>query len=84
MKAQYDHSTEHHYNVCRIPINLDDKVHRTYATEAGLYKALEKYGLSSNRFLLVYTKTGRATAVFPVNDLLNIPHAASLGFIVIS
>ena len=48
-------------------MNIDDC--KSYATEANLMKAIEKLGFASHRFLVVCTRNGRFTAIFPVSNL---------------
>ena len=49
-------------------MNLPDTT-RTYTTIENLKKGLEKYGFAQDRHLIVWTETGRVTAVFPGSNV---------------
>ena len=45
-------------------IKIDPRYTKTYATEANLNAAIEKAGIADVRHLIVWTESGRVTAVF--------------------
>ncbi len=47
-------------NIC----DINDKGVRSYKTLANLEAALQKLGFSDHRYIVAYTATGRATAIF--------------------
>lgn len=55
---------------------------RTYSSVENLKKALEKFGFAQDRHLIVWTETGRVTAVFPASNIQGgyIGRYASRGF----
>lgn len=44
---------------------------KSYATEANLNKALVKLGFDQDRHVVVCTRTGRFTAIFPASNFTN-------------
>lgn len=50
-------------------MDINSKYIRSYSNEANLAKALEKAGISAHRHLVVWTKEGKCTAVFPQSNL---------------
>lgn len=50
-----------------MDMNIDTS--RSYATEANLRTALERFGFAECPHVVVRTRTGRWTAVFPVSSV---------------
>lgn len=53
----------YHHNKTE-PTDIMDTDIKTYKTIDGLYKALQKHGIHEHRHLVVWTETGRVTAIF--------------------
>ena len=49
-------------------MTLSDQT-RTYSNLENLKKALVKFGFDKDRHLVVWTETGRVTAVFPASNI---------------
>lgn len=61
-------------------LNIDTS--KSYATEANLLAALAKLGFADDRYLVVCTRSGHFTAIFPVSNITdgNMTRYARLGF----
>ena len=63
-------------------MRIDDA--RSYATEENLTKGLTKVGLDTARYLTVCNRTGRFTAIFPLNwNEIGAGAIAGAGFMVV-
>ena len=50
-------------------MDINSKYIKSYKSEENLTKALDKAGIADHRHLVVWTKDGRCTAVFPGSNL---------------
>jgi hypothetical protein len=50
-------------------MDINSKHIRSYTTEENLQKALVKASIADHRHLVVWTKAGKCTAVFPQSNL---------------
>lgn len=57
---------------------MDIDTSRNYATEANLEAALAKLGFASHRHVVVCTRNGRFTAIFPASNLNSGPHQGDM------
>jgi hypothetical protein len=49
-------------------MDINSKYIKSYASEENLLKALKKAKIDDQRYMIVWTKEGRCTAVFPQNN----------------
>ena len=69
----------------KMQINLHENNQTTFANGLELEKHITKKGFDKFKWIQVYTKNGRATAVFPTshNSNLDVPSVCGAGFIVV-
>jgi hypothetical protein len=49
-------------------MDINSKHIKSYATEENLTKALTKHGIAEHRHLVVWTRDGKCTAIFPQSN----------------